>query len=185
MCRTDAAVSGISWARRGGRARAVVIAVTLAVLGCGSRDAAAQMFITTGSDTLRGLPGVEVAAEVAPELEQAGVTASLVRSEVARRLDGARIRVYTSQAENPSPAKPYLYVHVNALHLDSQGLYVVAVQVHLRQTLRSPVTDSNVVNAMSWDAHNVLVVPAKELRSVLDEIQEYVDQFIADWAKVH
>ena len=47
------------------------------------------------------------------------------------------------------------------------------------------MTSSNIVNAMTWDAHNVVVVPKEQLRSVVTEIEAYVDQFTADWTAVH
>jgi hypothetical protein len=148
--------------------------------------AAAQMFVATGRDTLRGLPGVEIVVEnLSPEVERDGLTGALIRADVERRLRAAGIRVYASQSENPSPAKPYLYVHVNALKVPSQEAYVIGLQVHLRQTLRSPVTSSNIVNAMTWDAHNLLVVPAAGLRGVIGEIGAYVDRFVSDWIAVH
>ena len=156
----------------------------LAGLGC-EEHAAAQMFVTTGRDTLRGLPGVEVAVEpLPPELARDGLTDGDVRTRVEARLRKAGVTVYASQKENPSAAKPYLYVHLNALEIPPHGIYAVAVQVQLRQTLQSPVTSSNVVNAMTWDAHNVVGVTAAQPRLVLDEVDAYVDAFIADWAAV-
>jgi len=59
----------------------------------------------------------------------------------------------------------------------------VAVQV--RQTLRSPVTSSNIVDAMTWDARTVLAVRGNNLTSVRAIILEYVDHFIDDWKAVH
>jgi hypothetical protein len=164
------------------RRGAILACVAVALLG---RDASAQMFVTTGRDTLRGLPGVEVVVEaIQPEVERAGLTEAGIKADVVERLRAGGIVVYASQKENPSPAKPYLYIHVNALALPEQGLYAVAVQVHLRQTLQSPVTSSNVVNAMTWDAHNVVGVPAASLPDVQEEVREYVDQFLADWKAV-
>jgi hypothetical protein len=150
-----------------------------------AQGASAQMFVPTGRDTLRGLPGVEVVVEpLQPALERSGLTQAGIRADVVERLRGGGIVVYGSQQENPSPAKPFLYVHLNALRLPEQDLYAVAVQVHLRQTLQSPATASNIVNAMTWDAHNVVGVTGADLPLVRDEIREYVDRFIADWKAV-
>jgi hypothetical protein len=149
-------------------------------------DASAQMFITTGRDTLRGLPGVEVAIEqLEPELERDGLAGAAIREDIVQRLRAAGITVYASQNENPSEAKPYLYVDVNAVRLGGQNLYAIALQVQMRQTLRSPVTSSNIVDAMTWDARTVLVVKSDNLVAVGDTIQEYVDHFIQDWMTVH
>ena len=59
------------------------------------------------------------------------------------------------------------------------------VQVQVRQTLRSLVTMSNVVNAMSWDQQVVIVVPGGSLQPVYGEIQTLVGTFIQDWKSVH
>jgi hypothetical protein len=163
-----------------------VVPLALVVAAAMAGAAHGQMFVTTGRDTLRGLPGVEVVVEaLQPELEQGGLTQAAIRAAVEARLRGKGIQVYASQKDNPSPAKPYLYVHVNALEIPRQDMYAVAVQVHLRQTLQSPVTESNVVNAMTWDLHNVIGVPAADLGAVRGEIEAYVDRFIEDWTAVH
>jgi hypothetical protein len=167
------------------RTRLTIVAPFL-LLASMPASAFAQMFITTGRDTLRGLPGVEVAVEqLEPELERDGLTGAAVRAEVVQRLRAAGVAVYASQNENPSEAKPYLYVDVNGVRLGGQNLYAIAVQVQVRQTLRSPVTSSNIVDAMTWDARTVLVVPANGLGSVRSTIGEYVDHFIEDWKTVH
>jgi hypothetical protein len=160
-------------------------AFTLAMLLV-SPVAHAQMFVATGRDTLRGLPGVEVAVEVAqPELARRGLDPAAIRADVERRLRAGGVMVYASQAQNPSEAKPYLYVHVNALELPAGAGYAVALQVHVRQTVRSTATSSQIVNAMTWDAHNVVVAPSNGLVAVQEEIDAYVDAFLRDWKAVH
>lgn len=148
--------------------------------------AQAQQFMPTGRDTLRGLPGVEVLVEpLAPEIEGDGLTARAIQANVERVLRSSGIPIYASQAENPSPAKAYLYVHLNGFSVPRQG-HVVYVQVHLRQTLRSVVTGSNIVNAMSWDQQTVLLVPAgRSMQSVHAEVESLVDRFVEDWRRVH
>jgi hypothetical protein len=149
-------------------------------------NASAQMFISTGRDTLRALPGVEVAVEpLEPELERAGLTGAAIYADVERKLRAGGITVYASQRENPSEAKPYVSVDVNGVKVTGQEVYAIAVQVQVRQTLRSPVTSSNIVDAMTWDARNVLVIPAGSLSEVSVTIDEYLDQFIQDWMAVH
>src|SRR4029453_5577276 len=63
--------------------------------------ASAQPFVPTGRDTLRGLPGVEVAVEdVAPELPQPEVATMTLRTAVEQRLRAGGITVYATQKEN-------------------------------------------------------------------------------------
>ena len=158
----------------------------LLLLAGTATHASAQMFVTTGRDTLRGLPGMEVAIEAfEPELERAGLASAAIRADVVQRLRAAGVTVYASQNENPSEAKPYLYVDVNGVRPGGQNLYAIALQVQVRQTLRSPVTSSNIVDAMTWDARTVLAVPGNNLTSVRAIILEYVDHFIQDWKAVH
>jgi len=163
-----------------------VFGIALLLLAIGVADAHGQMFVPTGADTLRGLPGVEVIVDgLQPELERGGLTSAALRADVEERLHKAGITIYPSQAANPSPAKPYLYITLNALTLPAGAGYAVGLQVHLRQTLRSPVTSSNIVNAMTWDAHNVLAVPASGLQEIRAEVVAFVDQFVEDWTSVH
>ena len=165
---------------------ASLILATLLLLTGAVFHAAAQMFVTTGRDTLRSLPGVEVVVEsLPPELERAGLTTTDVRADIDRRLRAKGIPVFSSQGANPSAAKAYLYVHLNALVIPGAGLHAIAIQVQVRQTVRSLVTSSNIVDATTWDSHTVVGVSAAELPSVRDEIGEHIDRFIGDWAAVH
>lgn len=168
-----------------GRSTVVMAAALVLLVGVAS-DASAQMFVAAGRDTLRGLPGVEIVVEpIQPEMEQGELTTAGIRDGAARQLRAAGIAVYATQEENPSPAKPYVYVHVNGLKLPDHDSYVAGVQVQLRQTLRSEVTGSNIVNATTWETYNVLSVPAVAVDRLREEIADYLDQFIRDWHAVH
>ena len=149
-------------------------------------DARAQQFLSTGRDTLRGLPGVEVLVEpLAPELERAGLLGSAIHANVERHLRARGIPVYSTQVANPSAAKAYLYVQVSGLSLPRGG-YALAVEVQLRQTLRSLVTASAIANAMSWDQQMVMAVqPGDSMQGVYAEVQSLVDRFVEDWRAVH
>jgi hypothetical protein len=147
-------------------------------------EATAQPFTPTGRETLRGLPGVEVAVEVPTELRLSELTANAIHSAIEQRLRAAGITVYATQAANPSDAKAYVYVHLNALPLPGQ-LQAVAIQVHLRQTVRSVVTSSSIVNAMTWDQHTVAAVTPADAAQLRDLVLEMIDRFIADWRAVH
>jgi len=168
--------------RNAGVGGAAVLLVVFAV-----SEARAQQFIQTGKDTLRGLPGVEVLVEpLAPELERAGLMASAIHANVEQYLRARSITVYANQVANPSAAKAYLYVQVSGLSLPRQGGYALAVQVEVRQTLRSLVTSSAIVNAMSWDQQMVMVVlPGDGMQGVHAQVQTLVDQFVQDWRAVH
>ncbi|HEX5108635.1 MAG TPA: hypothetical protein VFV95_09325 [Vicinamibacterales bacterium] len=162
-----------------------ILAIFLLLMGAASH-AAAQMFVTTGRDTLRSLPGVEVIVDsLPPELERAGLKTTDVRADVDKRLRAKGIPIFGSQSANPSAAKAYLYVHLNALPIPGGSLYAIAIHVQVRQTVRSLVTSSNIVDAVTWDSHTVVGVSAGELAAVRDEIGEHVDRFVSDWTAVH
>lgn len=158
----------------------------LALLVGTATGAAAQTFTPTGRETLRGLPGVEVLVEdLERDVERDGLTRRMIVSDVEERLRTGGVAVYTSQRANPSDAKAYLYVLVNSVKVPRQAQYAIDIQVHLRQTLRSLVTPSNIVNAMTWDQTDVMVVGTADLSRVRETIRRYVDQFVRDWTSVH
>jgi hypothetical protein len=162
------------------------IGAIVALLAVGVSTVSAQMFVPTGRDTLRALPGVEVVVDdVPPELVRRGLSSAAIRATVTARLHASGVSVYGSQTENPSPAKAYLYVHLNGLELPAQDAVAIALQVQLRQTVRSVVRETQIVNAMTWDAHNVVVVPLTRLDALQAELHSHVDLFIRDWVSVH
>jgi hypothetical protein len=160
--------------------RPAVVAPPLVLLLAAA--ASAQMFVPAGKDTLRGLPGVEVLVEeLEPGIASSGLTAAAIAAEVKKQLASSSITVYPSQMQNPSPAKAYLYVHISGFPLQQQGC-LLNLQVQVRQTLRSPVTNSNVVNAMTWDRQQFLFMPASNARSSLQaELRTLVQEFVQDW----
>lgn len=148
--------------------------------------ATAQLFVATGRDTLRALPGVEVAVEeIDPVLERAGFTPAAVRALIQSELREAGITVYATQRENPSPAKAYVYVDVNPLTLPDGSAHAVALQVQLRQTLRSLVTESSIVDAVTWDTHTVVLVPSTQVVELKAEVREALARFVRDWRAAH
>src|SRR5687768_14421981 len=158
--------------------RAALLAVTVTTA---SSSASAQMFVATGRDTLRGLPGVEVIVEeLGSELEGIGLAGAGIRGAVERRLAQGDVTVYKTQQQNASPAKAYLYVHLNALEVPG-GATAVAAHVQLRQTVKSVVTTSGIVNAMTWDSHNVFAMTNGEAALLTGALMEMVDTFAADW----
>ena len=146
---------------------------------------AGQLFVPTGGGTLRALPGVEVLVETIPaELQRAGFTQASVRAEVMRVLEAGVVAVFPSQAANPSAAKAYLDVRMTLLAL-RDGSYAVAVQMHVRQTVTSLVTESKIVNAATWETGRLVSMTATELPQVRDEIREMAQEFLADWKGAH
>lgn len=161
-------------------------ALVVMVVACMATRAEGQMTMPTGRETLRGLGGVEVLVEdVPPVLTRAGLTQGRIETDVKRQVTSAGITVYPSQRANPSPAQPYLYIHLNALPASPAGDLSVALQVHVRQTMASLVAPARVVNAMTWDAHTIVAVPTGRAADLMTEIHAQVARFINDWNAVH
>lgn len=162
-----------------------VAAAVLAIASAVVTLAAGQLFVPTGGNTLRALPGVEVILETVPlELQRAGLTQAVVRLAVGRALQEGGVAVFPSQTANPSAAKAYLDVRMTLLAL-RDGSYAVAVQMHVRQTVASVVTESKIVNAATWETGRLVSVTAADLPKVGDEIREMTAEFVADWKAVH
>ena len=146
---------------------------------------AGQLFVPTGGSTLRALPGVEVLVEtIPPELQRVGFTQASVRMDVERVLQTGVVMVFASQVANPSAAKAYLDVRLTVLVL-RDGSYAVAVQMHVRQTVASLVTESKIVNAATWETGRLVSVTATDLPQVRDEIREMAAEFVVDWKGAH
>ncbi len=146
--------------------------------------AVAQMFVPMGRATLRELPGLEIEVEADQALEAAGVTAGMLRATVAERLRAGGVPVYPSQQANPGATRPFVYVLVTPLALPAGG-HAVALQVQVRQALRSPVTASEVVDAVTWGRQSLVFVPPGPLTALLPEVEAMVSGLVADWQAVH
>lgn len=146
----------------------------------------AQLFVATGRDTLKALPGVEIAVEALdPVLVRAGFTQASAKALLERDLRAAGITVYATQRENPSPAKAYLYLDVTPLTLPDGSAHAIALQLQVRQTVRSVVTESSIVDAVTWDSRTVLLVPAARVDELQDEVRGAVARFVRDWRAAH
>lgn len=128
---------------------------------------------------------MEVIVETIPAvLQPAGLTPAAVGRDVARWLQAGGVAVFPSQAANPGEAKAFLDVRVTLLAL-RDGSYAVAVQMHVRQTVRSLATESSIVNAATWETGRLVNVAQSELPRVRDEIRAMAEEFVADWKGAH
>src|SRR5262249_29018955 len=96
------------------RTRRSTLIGTVCLIALSSSADARQMFVPSGKETLRALPGIEVLVEpLEQRLARSGITAAAIAADVSAQLRGSGIAIYPSQLENPSPAKAYLYVQVS------------------------------------------------------------------------
>jgi hypothetical protein len=167
------------------RSRRSAVAVAIALIVSSVTPSAGQRFVPTGGDTLRALPGLEVIIETIPApLQRAGLTENSVAMQVAQLLKAGGVVVFPTQAANPSAGKAYIDVRTTVLAL-RDGSYAVAVEMHVRQTVASLVTESKIVNAATWETGRLVSVAATDLPRVRDEIREMAEEFLADWKAVH
>ena len=159
---------------------ALAVALTASVVLAGG-----QLFVPTGGHTLRSLPGVEVIMETIPApLQRAGLTQAAVKADLERWLGAGGVTVYQSQPANPSAAKAYLDLRTTVLVL-RDGSYAVAVQMHVRQTVKSLATESSIVNAATWETGRLVNVTQSDLPRVRDELRGMADEFVAEWKGAH
>ncbi|HET9269487.1 MAG TPA: hypothetical protein VFO31_15035 [Vicinamibacterales bacterium] len=168
------------------RSRRAVLALAVALTAPSVLAfSAGQLFVPTGGHTLRSLPGVEVIIETIPvPLQRAGLTQAAVKADLERWLGAGGVTVYQSQPANPSAAKAYLDLRTTVLAL-RDGSYAVAVQMHVRQTVRSLATESSIVNAATWETGRLVNVAQSDLPRVRDEIRAMAEEFVAEWKGAH
>jgi hypothetical protein len=134
-------------------------------------------------DSLKGLPGVQVLVETLPaDVEQYGLTAELIRTDVELRLRRSGIRVFSADEEDPSPAKAFVYVNLNVFQVDNgaPGLYAASVSVELHQRLRSLVSGLAFYGT-TWERSSVHTLGKNNLRQLRDDVNDVVDKFINDY----
>lgn len=169
------------------RPRAIVATLVLASLVLTTLfpgQVGAQLFIAAGRDTLRQLPGVEVVVEVAAGLRHPELEGAALRRAVEDRLRAGGITIYPGQAANPSTAKAYVYVRLTDLPLPG-ALQAVALRLDLRQTVRSTVTESSIVDATTWETHALAAAGPKEGAALRELVLEMAGRFVDDWRAVH
>jgi putative peptidoglycan binding protein len=130
--------------------------------------------------TLRGLSGVAVIVEsMDPEAERDGLMKSQVQTEVELRLRQAGIRVLSREDRLTTPGKPFLYINIHASKRSDINLYAYYVTVELNQSAwldRDPAID--VPAATTWSISGGGSVGGQRLRSVREDVLDYVDRFI-------
>ncbi len=167
---------------------ALVVAVLVAcasVHGAGAQNAADEF----RRRTLVGLRGVGVLIEsIDSEIEKAGLSVSILRTDVELELRRSGITVLPSIAELSPPAvlermaagDPYLYVNVNALRSPA-GYYVYSVHVELQQGARLVRDPKMTVHAATWNSGSAGTVGLAGLSMLRERVRDHVDRFANDY----
>ena len=151
--------------------------LALAVLPVGILQAAGDAAIDRA--TLRGLTAVNVIVDkVDPQLEAAGVTASVIRSRIEDRLRAAKITVDSSKNE-------FVGVRITGVRAN-RGPFAAAVTLGAWQ----PVTlrrDPKVHTAtQTWEVESVVLAEPKLLfRAAMETIDELAAAFVAAYRSVN
>jgi len=132
-------------------------------------------------DTLCELKGVMVFIEdIDSDVEEHGLTRSLLKKEVESRLRQADIPVLTVEEAFNMPGKPYLYLNLTA-HNTGIDLYSYSVRIEFNQDvflIREPAIKTS---ATTWNANVVGIVGARNLLAVTEDVAELANKFIHDY----
>jgi|RhiMetdeSRZDD1v2_1073273.scaffolds.fasta_scaffold62208_5 hypothetical protein len=135
-------------------------------------------------ETLKGLTGVVVwVGDIAPEIEQSGVTKQQVQTEVERQMRRAGISVFSSQDAGAPPDMALFTVSVTTLR-HTGGLYAYAIDLTVYQAaalLRDPTPRS----LATWTVGSIALVEASDLRAIFTSVSQKVDQFIQAYRAVN
>jgi hypothetical protein len=123
--------------------------------------------------SLRGLESIQVVVEeLQPEVEQNGLTAIAVRTDVELKLRQAGIRVLDTTAA--------IWLHVSVSVLTSKdGIWPFMIQVELSQPV-ALARDPSILMASiyTWSVSGFGKVGRLNVRSLRDDVRDQVDKFI-------
>ena len=158
---------------------------------CASLGACVMVAVSTSSfafikqgeeDVLRGLGAVTVKVErLRAEIEQDGLFASTLQSDVEMKLRLAGIKVLSEEQAMESPASPYLYLFVDAFK-HSEG-YIYRIQLSLREPVMVLRTHTKLF-ATTLRIRDELGITFF-LSEIRGEAQDLVDEFLKAWEMVN
>jgi hypothetical protein len=135
-------------------------------------------------ETLKGIPGVMVwVGDMAPDVQQSGVTQQQVQTEVERQVRRAGITVFSKQDAATPADVAFLTVSVTTLR-HTGGLYVYAIDLAVYQTaalLRDPTPRS----LATWTVGSMGLIDPSDLRAISTSVSQQVEQFIQAYRAVH
>jgi len=152
--------------------------------------------------TLQGVAPVYVVVKgITPELEQNGMSADQLKTDVELQLREAGINVITTveERESPEPFPVGLYVRVNALKSDplKSGFdidyYAISIDVELAQRCL-PLSEKNIdpsyvashsALACTWSINNIYLAGKERITAIRDCVQELVGHFIKAYLSVN
>jgi len=135
--------------------------------------------------SLKGLRGVTVVVErLPPEVQQAGLTAADIRTDVEHKLRLAGIPVLSAG----DVWAPTIYVNANVTKVVTKTnvFWPMSIEVQLQQPVRLKRDPTITLFGTTWSATGVGETTKPLLRSsILDGVNGYVDQFITAYLAVN
>ena len=147
-------------------------------------ELSAQTYVTEERETLRGLRGCCVLIEsLDKEIVRAGLTRSVLKTDVELRLRKAGITVLTEEQSLRTPGGPYLYVNINAIKIERTDLFVYDAEVEFIQNVILSRNRSIETGATTWDHSFTGITP--NLRTIRESVRDSIDRFMNDYLAVN
>jgi len=149
-------------------------------------ELSAQTYAIAERKTLRGLKGFSVLIEEpTDEITQAGLTKSILKTDVELKLRKAGIQILTRDEMHLTPGRPRLYVNVNALilPLNKSRSFIYSVSVEFTQDVILFRNRSIKIHTKTWEQNTLGINP--DLRHVREVVGDLVDQFMNDYLAVN
>lgn len=136
-------------------------------------------FIVRQRDVLRGLPPLFVVVErLGPVAVEAGLSESLIRQEVERRLKASGISVVEEWER--LPGAPFLYVRITAYEVPATGLYSYSLDLELRELVTLARNPRAATYASTWESQGI-VFSTRIRDRAMEYLAKKIDEFIDDW----
>ena len=165
--------------------RAIVCALAIAALGTmlalgTAWGARADIEI----DSLRGLGSVYLIVQSPnADLVGAGFDKDAVKTSVAKKLEGAGIKV-VSNSNDLKDDDAILLIAVSTVK-DDTGHFACSIDEQLIQVTSLARDSKTLVPATTWTSGIVAMVDGKEIKYLQERIDKLVDEFIADYKSVN
>ncbi len=165
----------------GEKSKTAISSLKLPALEDESRTEKRSVPVAEPKDTLCGLKGVMVFIEdIEVDVENHGLTKSLLKKEVESRLRQADIPVLTADEAFNIPGKPYLYLNLTT-HNTGIELYSYSIRIEFNQDV-SMIRDPSIkASATTWIANVVGIVGASNLPAVTEDVTQLTNNFIHDY----
>jgi hypothetical protein len=134
--------------------------------------------------TFEGLGGVTIMIEPPSEkLAEAGITETVLRAAVERRLKDAGVPVHPPGDPELAPGFPALYLQVITIFDDYSKQCTWSIRVELNQFVRMERNpDTVAVAASTWSVGGIGFQTRKWRDALLADVERYVDAFIETMA---